>query len=41
MAATDTTTANYPRDKVTLPPATNGRPVRAQSRHGTHKVRGG
>ena len=41
VAATDTTTADYPGDKVTLPPATTGRPVRAQSRHGTHKVRGG
>ena len=30
MAATETTTADYPGHKVTLPPATFGRPVRAQ-----------
>ena len=41
VAATDTTTADYPGDKVTLPPATTGRPARAQARHGTHRVRGG
>ena len=31
VAATDTTTADYPGDKVTLPPATTGRPVRTQA----------
>ena len=29
VAATDTTTADYPGDKVPLPSATTGRPVRA------------
>ena len=35
VAATDTTAADYPGDKVTLPPATTGRPVRAQASQGT------
>ena len=35
VAATDTTTTDYPGDKVTLPPATTGRPVRAQASQGT------
>ena len=39
-AATDTTTADYPGDKVTLPPATTGRPVRAQASQDTLRVRG-
>ena len=38
---TDTTAADYPGDKVTLPPATTGRPVRAQASQGTPRVRGG
>ena len=42
VAATDTTAADYPPgDKVTLPPATTGRPVRAQASQGTPRVRGG
>ena len=41
VAATDTTTADYPGDKVTLPPATTGRPVRAQGTQGTPRMRGG
>ena len=41
VAATDTTTADYPGDKVTLPPATTGRPVRVQASQGTPRVRGG
>ena len=41
VAATDTTAADYPGDKVTLPPATTGRPVRAQATQGTPRVRGG
>ena len=41
VAATDTTTTDYPGDKVTLPPATTGRPVRAQATQGTPRVRGG
>ena len=43
VAATDgdATTADYPGDKVTLPPATIGRPVRAQTTQGIPRVRGG
>ena len=42
MVATDPSTADYdPSDKVTLPPATTGRPVRAQASQGTPRVRGG
>ena len=41
VAATDTTTADYPGDKVTLPSATTGRSVRAQASQGTPRVRGG
>ena len=41
VAATDTTAADYPGDKVTLPPATTGRPVRAQVSQCTPRVRGG
>ena len=37
VAATDTTTADYPGDKV----ATTGRTVRAQAGQGTPRVRGG
>ena len=38
VAATDTTTADYPVDKVTLPPATTGRPVRVQVSQCTPRV---
>ena len=38
--ATNTTTADYPGDKVTLPPATTGRPVRAQASQDTLRMRG-
>ena len=41
VAATDTTAADYPGDKVTLPLATTGRSVRAQASQGTPSVRGG
>ena len=41
VAATGITTADYPGDKVTLPLATTGRPVRAQASQGTPRVRGG
>ena len=34
VAATDTTTADYPGDKVPLPSATTGRPVRALAPQG-------
>ena len=37
---TAATTANYPDDKVTLPPATTGRPVRTQAIQGSPRVRG-
>ena len=40
VAATDTTTADYPDDKVTLPPATTGRPVRTQAIQGSPRVHG-
>ena len=35
VATTAATTADYPDDKVTLPPATTGRPVRTQAIQGT------
>ena len=41
VAATDTTTAVYPSDKVTLPPATTGRSMRALATQGIPRVRGG
>ena len=34
------TTADYPDDKVPLPPATTGRPVRPQATQGNPRVRG-
>ena len=40
VAATDTTAADYPGDKVTLPSATTGRPVRTQATQGSPRVRG-
>ena len=40
VATTAATTADYPDDKVTLPPATTGRPVRTQAIQGSPRVRG-
>ena len=40
VATTAATTADYPDDKVTLPPATTGRPVRTQATQGSPRVRG-
>ena len=39
VATTAATTADYPDDKVTLPPATTGRPVRTQATQGSPRVR--
>ena len=39
VAATDTTTADYPGDKVPLPSATTGRPMRALAPQGAWWVR--
>ena len=40
VATTAATTADYPDDKVTLPPATTGRPVRTQATQGSPRVCG-
>ena len=40
VATAAATTADYPDDKVTLPPATTGRPVRTQAIQGSPRVRG-
>ena len=40
VAAADTTATDYPDDKVPLPLATTGRPVRAQATQGIPRVHG-
>ena len=40
VATTAATTADYPDDKVTLPPAATGRPVRTQTTQDSPRVRG-
>ena len=40
LSLATSTTADYPDNKVTLPPATTGRPVRTQAIQGSPRKRG-